>query len=171
MKDHHSITLRTVTAPSKPVENVKCGSLTKTQYLNLVKTTRSYIYLTGTAPNYENTSLGKIKFQNLVYIFSKIVNFQNNNNRLPNTVSVKPFTNVITTNSGVQSIIDSIGYAEAKFEDVQGQSSPTVMDRVGYGDCWADSGWLYNKLSAAGISVRIMGCSSGRLSLFIIGLR
>ena len=159
-----SITLRNVAAPSKPVENVNSGILTKTQYFNLVKSTRSYIYLKGKAPNYGNTSLGKIKFQNLVYIFSKIVNFQNNNNRLPNQVSVKHTTNVIN-NSKAQSIVDSIGYAEAKFDDIQGQSSPTVMDRVGYGDCWADSGWLYNKLSATGIAVRIMGCTSGNYPL------
>jgi hypothetical protein len=159
-----SITLRTVNAPSKPVESVKSGILTKTQYFNLVKVTRSHIYLTGKAPNNEKTSLGKIKFQNLVYIFSKIVNFQNTKQRLPNQVSVKPSTKVITTtatSSKVQSIIDSIGCAEAKFRDVQGQSSPTVMAKVGYGDCWADSGWLYNKLSAAGIPVRIMGTTSG----------
>ena len=159
-----SITLRTVKAPSKPVENVKSGILTKTQYLNLVKVTRSYIYSTGKAPNNENTSLGKIKFQNLVYIFSKIVNFQKTKNRLPYQVSVKPSTTIIkttATSSKVQSIVDSIGYAESKYRDVQGQSSPSVMAQVGYGDCWADSGWLYNKLSAAGIAVRIMGTSSG----------
>lgn len=161
-----SITLRTVATPSKPVENVKTGNLTKKQYLTLVKTTRSYIYTTGKAPNYENTALGKIKFQNLVYIFSKIVNFQKINKRLPNQVSVKSFTTaIITTNTKAQSIVDSIGYAEAKFRDIQGQSSPTVMAQVGYGDCWADSGWLYNKLSAAGIAVRIMGCSSGNYPL------
>ncbi len=61
--------------------------------------------------------------------------------------------------------MDSIGYAEAKFEDIQGQSSPTVRDRIGYGDCWADIGWLYNKLSAASIVVRIMGYKSGNYPL------
>ncbi|MDD3984980.1 MAG: pseudomurein-binding protein [Methanobacterium sp.] len=159
-----TVTLRNVAAPSKPVENVKYGSLTKTQYINLVKTTRSHIYSTGKAPNYENTALGKIKFQNLVYIFSKIEDFQKNKKRLPNQVSVKPF-NTISPDSSVQSKIDAIGYEEARFADIQGQSSPSVMERVGYGDCWADSGLLYNKLSAAGISVRIMGCSSGRYTL------
>ena len=162
-----SITLKTVAVPSKPTENLKTGTLTKTQYINLVKATRSYIYSTGKAPNNENTSLGTIKYQNLVYIFSKIVAFQNTNNRLPNTVSVKPFTNVASTyaSSKAQSIVDSIGYAEAKFRDVQGQSSPTVMAEVGYGDCWADSGWLYSKLSAAGIAVRIIGHTSGSYPL------
>jgi hypothetical protein len=157
-----TITLKTVKAPSKPTERLKTGTLTKTQYLNLVKSTRSYIYLTGKAPNNQKTSLGTIKFQNLVYTFSKIVKFQSTNKRLPNTVSVKPSTSTIAkTSSKVQSIVDSIGYAEAKFRDIQGQSSPSVMAKVGYGDCWADSGWLYNKLSAAGISVRIMGTTSG----------
>jgi hypothetical protein len=35
------------------------------------------------------------------------------------------------------------------------------MAQVGYGDCWADSSWLYNQLTAAGIQARIMGTSSG----------
>jgi hypothetical protein len=162
-----SITLKTVKAPTKPTEKLKTGTLTKSQYLNLVKSTRSYIYSTGKAPNNEKTTLGTIKFQNLVYIFSKIVVFQNTNKRLPNTVSVKPATTIAATyaSSKAQSIVDSIGCAEAKFRDVQGQSSPTVMAQCGYGDCWADSGWLYSKLSAAGISVRIIGHTTGSYPL------
>jgi hypothetical protein len=166
-KKSSSIVLRTVKAPLKPVENVKSGTLTKTQYINLVKVTRLYIYSTGSAPNYEKTSLGTIKFQNLVYTFSKIVKFQNTNQRLPNTVSVKPTPTVVNVAncSKLQAIVDVIGYAEAKFEDVQGQSSPTVMAQVGYGDCWADSGWLYSKLSAAGVPVRIIGHTTGSYPL------
>ena len=161
-----SISLRTVTAPSKPVENVKTGTLTKTQYIDLAKVTRLYIYTTGKAPNNEKTTFGTIKFQNLVYIFSRIVAFDNTNNRLPNQVSVQSSTTTLTTtNTKAQAIVDSIGYAEAKFKDIQGQSSPTVMAQVGYGDCWADSGWLYNKLSAAGIAVRIIGHTTGSYPL------
>ncbi|MTK64772.1 MAG: pseudomurein-binding protein [Methanobacterium sp.] len=159
-----SITLKNVTAPSKPVENLKTGQLTKTQYINLAKNTRSYIYSTGKAPNNENSSLGTIKFQNLVYSFSKILAFQTANNRLPNYVSVAPFSKSSTSvkiSSNALATVDSIGYAEAKYRDVQGQSSASVMEKCGYGDCWADSSWLYNKLSAAGISVRIMSTTSG----------
>lgn len=159
-----SITLKNVTAPSNPVENLKSGQLTKTEYINLAKITRSYIYANGKAPNYENCSLGKIKYQNLIYSFSKILAFQAANNRLPNYDSVAPFSKTSTTNkisSNALASVDSIGYAEAKFRDVQGQSSASVMDKCGYGDCWADSSWLYNKLSAAGIPVRIMSTTSG----------
>jgi hypothetical protein len=163
-----AITLKNVTAPSNPVENVKTGQLTKTQYINLATITRSYIYSNGKAPNYENSSLGKIKFQNLVYSFSKILAFQSINNRLPNYVTVATLSKSgtsIKSGSSAQAIVDSIGYAEAKFKDIQGQSSPSVMDNCGYGDCWADSGWLYNKLSAAGISVRIIGHTTGSYPL------
>jgi hypothetical protein len=65
-----------------------------------------------------------------------------------------------------QAIVDAIGHEEAKFEDVQGLTlygidDATVIEEYGYGDCWADSCWLYNKLSAAGIQVRIMGYEDG----------
>lgn len=163
-----AITLKSVTAPSNPVENLKAGQLTKTQYINLAMTTRSYIYANGKAPNYVNCSLGKIKYQNLVYSFSKILTFQTTNNRLPNYNSVTPISKVSTSvkgGSSAQSIVDSIGYAEAKFEDIQGQSSASVMDKCGYGDCWADSSWLYGKLSKAGIAVRIIGHTTGSYPL------
>jgi len=163
-----AITLKSVSAPSKPVENLKAGQLTKTQYINLAKVTRSYIYSTGKAPNSENCTLGQIKYQNLIYNFSKILAFQAANNRLPNYDSITPLSKDITSiksGSSAQTIVDSIGYAESKFRDVQGQSSASVMDDCGYGDCWADSSWLYGKLSSAGIAVRIIGHTTGSYPL------
>ena len=156
-----AITLKNVAAPSKPVENLKSGQLTKSQYINLAKLTRSYIYSTGKAPNSINSTLGTIKYQNLIYNFSKILAFQAANKRLPNFDSVAPVSTGVKTSSHALATVDSIGYAEAKFRDVQGQSSASVMEKCGYGDCWADSSWLYGKLSAAGISVRIMSTTSG----------
>lgn len=66
----------------------------------------------------------------------------------------------------VTAILDAIGRQEAQFDDVQGVTlygldDARVMDYYGYGDCWADSCWLYDKLTAAGIPVRIMGYKDG----------
>lgn len=66
----------------------------------------------------------------------------------------------------VTPILDRIGEEEAQFEDVQhvtlyGIDDASVIEYYGYGDCWADACWLYNKLSAAGIPVRIMGYVDG----------
>ncbi len=155
------ITLTTVQSPSDPPETVKNGDILKSNYLSLAQSIEKTINSTGTAPNSINTSLGVLNFQNTIYTFSKILNFQNTNNRLPNYVSVTPWNSTtITTNSNVQSILNAIGTAEAKFADVQGQSSPSVMAKCGYGDCWADSGWLFEQLTAKGIETRIMEASN-----------
>jgi len=63
-------------------------------------------------------------------------------------------------------IVDAIGQQEAQFGDIQhvtiyGIDDASVIEEYGYGDCWADSCWLYNKLSAAGVQVRIMGYEDG----------
>ncbi|MDD1775173.1 MAG: pseudomurein-binding protein [Methanobacterium sp.] len=158
------ITVKNVSKPTNPSESITSGTLTKNEYLQLATKITTFIDKYGRVPNYVSTSLGTIRYENLVYTYSKVLNFYKTNKRLPNTVSVTPWINsegIKTNSSNVQSIIDSIGNKEAQYEDIQGQSSPTVMEQVGYGDCWADSGWLYNKLSAAGIAVRVMGTTSG----------
>ncbi len=63
-------------------------------------------------------------------------------------------------------ILDAVGQEEAQFGDVQhvtiyGIDDASVIETYGYGDCWADSCWLYNKLSALGVQVRIMGYEDG----------
>ncbi|MGA2676230.1 MAG: transglutaminase domain-containing protein [Methanobacterium sp.] len=158
-----TVTIKTVTTPADPPETVKSGDIQKSEYLTLAQSIKS----AGTAPGILNTTLGKINFQNTIYTFSKILNFQNINNRLPNFVSVKPWNTTVstttttnTTTSNVQSILNAIGTAEAKYADVQGQSSASVMTQCGYGDCWADSSWLYEHLTAKGIESRIMEASN-----------
>lgn len=64
-------------------------------------------------------------------------------------------------NVDASAVLPSIGQQEAQIADVQGQSDPKVLIQVDYGDCWADSMWLYNQLTAAGIQTRIMGYQDG----------
>ena len=46
-----------------------------------------------------------------------------------------------------------------RFADLQKCNSCGFMqEKLGYGDCWADSFWLYKKLTDAGIPVRIVCC-------------
>lgn len=63
-------------------------------------------------------------------------------------------------------ILDGIGQEEAKLDNIQhvtyyGRDDAIVMDTYGYGDCWADASYLYDKLSAAGVPVRIMAYQDG----------
>jgi hypothetical protein len=59
--------------------------------------------------------------------------------------------------TNTSTVLDTIGQEESQFGDVQGISDVASLEQLGYGDCWADSTWLYNKLTAAGVQARIMG--------------
>ncbi len=96
-----AITLKTVNSPTNPTQSVKSGSLTKTEYVKLAGNLKTFVNTNGRLPNYLTSSLGKIRYESLIYMYSKIVIFYGNNKRLPNTVSVTPWTvtqNNTTTN-------------------------------------------------------------------------
>jgi hypothetical protein len=178
-----SVTLRNVGSLPNSSESIVSGNIYKAEYITLAKDILSYVNANGKLPNYETTSLGKISMQNLIYSFSKVLNFQGTDHRLPNYVSVVSWsslnsskttgegssTTITTISSSVTAILNKIGEEEAKFADVQGVTyngldDAGVITHYGYGDCWADSSWLYDQLSAAKIQVRIMGYSNAPAS-------
>lgn len=72
------------------------------------------------------------------------------------------FTDKVNYNA----ILDAVGQEEAQFGNVQhvtiyGIDDASVLELYGYGDCWADACWLYNRLSALGVPVRIMAYQDG----------
>ncbi|MGP8190422.1 MAG: transglutaminase domain-containing protein [Methanobacterium sp.] len=89
------VTLKTVTDPTNPAEVLKIGNILKSQYLSLADSIEKTIASTGKTPSEINTSLGTINFDNLVYSFSKVLNFEGTTQRLPNYVSVEPWSQVI----------------------------------------------------------------------------
>ncbi len=57
--------------------------------------------------------------------------------------------------------IEQIGADEAKFPDRQGVCSDLdCFLTLGYGDCWADSYYLFDRCKSAGIKVRIVCCNN-----------
>jgi len=166
-----SVTVKTVAKAPNPNGNLKTGTLTKSEYVTLAGKITTFINTNGRLPNFISTSKGTMNPNNLIYTYSKIVAFYKTNNRLPNTVSVKSWSSISKTSSegapsgSVQAKIDAIGYKEATYERAQGNSNPTTMEKIGWGDCWASSSWLYNKLSAVGVKVRIVQCSGGSYPL------
>lgn len=84
-----SIYLKSVSNPANPSETVQSGTITKSEYLNITTRINSYINSHGNLPNYATTSLGNMKYQSLIYMYSKILNYYNIHSTLPSTVSVK----------------------------------------------------------------------------------
>ncbi len=94
-----SITLKDINYAAKPTESVKSGSITKSSYLDLAKRVNTFINDKGTLPNYATSSLGKLNYQSLIYSFSKVLAFYKTNSRLPNYVTVKPWSTVGTSST------------------------------------------------------------------------
>ena len=89
------VTLKTVQSTDTHTEILNSGNILKSEYLNLAKSIETTITTKGEVPNYVDSSLGQINFENQVYIYSEILNFEGINQRLPNYVSIEPWSQVI----------------------------------------------------------------------------
>jgi transglutaminase-like putative cysteine protease len=99
-----SITLKTVNNATTPTESIKSGTITKSSYLDLAKRVNAYINTYGKLPNYATSSLGKLRYESLIYMFSKVLNFQKTNNRLPSYVTVKPWSTVGSSSTSSETV-------------------------------------------------------------------
>ncbi|MCE5213123.1 MAG: hypothetical protein LLF83_00175, partial [Methanobacterium sp.] len=93
------VTLKSVTAAPSPSESVKSGTLTKTEYLSIANKITTYISTYGRLPNYVTTSLGTMRYENLIYTLSKVLNYYDTNNSLPSSVSVKSWSSITSGSS------------------------------------------------------------------------
>lgn len=96
-KNKTAITVKTVAAPPSPTESVKTGTIAKSEYLSLAKSVKTFVDKNGRLPNYVTTSLGKMRYESMVYMYSKIMNYYNTNKALPNSVSVKAWGTITPT--------------------------------------------------------------------------
>ena len=88
------ISLNTVDNPQNSTGSFTKGNINKTSYIDIAQRINSFIDSNGLAPNYASTGLGKIQYEQLVYMFSKILNYYNTNKVLPNYVSMDPSVKV-----------------------------------------------------------------------------
>lgn len=117
------ISIKTVTPPPNPTEQLKSGTIAKSEYINLAKTIKNFVDTNGRLPNYVTTSLGKMRYDSLVYMFSKIMNFYKTNGRLPSTVSVNGGEGTSTTTP----VVDESGYTTVML----GETSYGFVQKLG----------------------------------------
>jgi hypothetical protein len=91
------VALETVNTPAKPSESIKSGSITKANYLDLAKRVNAFIDANGVLPNYATSTLGKLRYESMIYMFSKVLDFQNTNSRLPGYVTVNAWSTISKT--------------------------------------------------------------------------
>ncbi len=85
------IPLRTYNLPSNPLDDIINGNILKAEYLKIAGDLKTYMDTTGKTPDYQyQTSLGThLGFGNLVWMYSKILNFYNITKYQPNFAEMK----------------------------------------------------------------------------------
>ncbi|MGB9938205.1 MAG: pseudomurein-binding repeat-containing protein [Methanobacterium sp.] len=89
------VTLKSVDNPTDPTGSIQSGSINKTEYLDIAQRIKSFIDSDGDAPNYVTSSLGKIQYESIIYMYSKVLDFYNTNSRLPSYVAMEPWKDEI----------------------------------------------------------------------------
>lgn len=96
-KFYASIALGSYKKASKPTETVKSGYLDKLEYLEVACNIKAFMDTSGQAPNYAQSSLGNMRFESLIYMYSKILNYYSLNGNLPEDTMIQPWKVVSDT--------------------------------------------------------------------------
>ncbi|MDH2658597.1 pseudomurein-binding repeat-containing protein [Methanobacterium formicicum] len=110
------IVLPSVSVASSPLEQMTSGNLDKTEYVDLANRVKSFMDSNGIAPNYGSTSLGKLRFESLLYLYSRVVAFYGQNQYLPNYATMKSWSSVVATEPSVPAELQQYLQATTKCE-------------------------------------------------------
>lgn len=94
-----SVTLESTDSPLNPTENLNSGNIYKSEYIDLATRIQNYLNSNGRAPNYASSTLGKIQYETLIYLESRILNFYTIYNNLPNYATVNSWSTSNTSSS------------------------------------------------------------------------
>lgn len=89
-----SITLKSTQAAAKPYEKMTSGNLDKSGYLDLAGRIKTFMDTNNAAPNYGSTTLGKIRYESLIYLYSRVMAFYGKEKYLPKYAVMKPWSSV-----------------------------------------------------------------------------
>ncbi|MGZ7050021.1 MAG: chitobiase/beta-hexosaminidase C-terminal domain-containing protein, partial [Methanobacterium sp.] len=101
--NYSSITFKNFTAPANPLDDIIAGNILKSEYLKIANDLKNYMDTTEKTPDYQyQTSIGThLGFQNLVYMYSKVLNFYNSAKYLPNFAEMKPWSSIASQSAGI----------------------------------------------------------------------
>ncbi|MCE7698661.1 MAG: Ig-like domain-containing protein [Methanobacterium paludis] len=98
------IILESVGNAPNPAETMTNGIFNSTEYLNIANRVNSFMNSNGKAPNYATSSLGNMRYESLVYMYSQILSSYNNKNVLPSFIRVNSWSVVSNSNTVFYSV-------------------------------------------------------------------
>jgi len=119
------------------------SQLTLAQMKDGLKRTQTFYNTHNRLPHYVSYGTTKIP----IVTFQKIIATQG--------LKINTTTAVASSNSNIDSSVATIMKGASKYGYSHSASTAEAMVRNGAGDCWAMSDYLYKKMKAAGIHVRI----------------
>jgi hypothetical protein len=92
--NNNTIILRNFTAVTSTKDSIRAGNIYKSEYLKIANDIKNYMDNTGKSPDYAyGTSLGSyLGFQNLVYMYSMILDYYNSNGRMADWAGMEPWS-------------------------------------------------------------------------------
>jgi len=152
-----AITVKNVDSATNSTENVESGNILKSEYLKIAESIQNFINTNGRAPNYATTTLGKISYESLIYVFSRIVAFYDDNNRLPNYVSVKSWSSQTggsttsgstTTDSSLQKYLVATSNAQSTSSTIKNLAASIISGKTTtYAKAQAIFNWVRDNVS------------------------
>lgn len=128
------ITLKNISLPTAPANNFKSGVIYKAEYLSIAQSINNFITANGRIPNYISTSLGIMRYEPAVLMYSKIMNFYLINNRLPNYVTMSAWNAnrpVYITSDNINNNIVDTARVNAIINELQMLGVPAYAAGIG----------------------------------------
>jgi transglutaminase-like putative cysteine protease len=112
---NNPITVKSFSAPTSPQDSIVAGNILKSEYLKIANDVKNYMDSTGKTPDYAyQTSLGtKLGFQNLVYMYSMILDYHKTSGKMADYAIMKPWSVVSGTSSGSSVPAELLQYIKA----------------------------------------------------------
>ncbi len=94
---NNPIVVKSFTAPTSPQDNIRTGNIPKSEYLKIANDIKNYMDTNGKTPDYAyKTSLGTyLGYQNLVYMYSMILDYHKTSGKMADFAMMKPWSVVL----------------------------------------------------------------------------
>ncbi len=160
---NNPIAVKSFTAPTSPQDNIVAGNIPKSEYLKIANDVKNYMDSSGKTPDFAyQTSLGTfLGFQNLVYMYSMILDYHRTSGKMADFVTMKPWSAVknypyVSGDKFCDPTLDTIMKSGAGYRYSSAYHTGVDLVKYGCGDCWAFSDYLDCKLKAAGYQSKII---------------
>ncbi|MGL4669707.1 MAG: pseudomurein-binding repeat-containing protein [Methanobacteriaceae archaeon] len=162
------ITVKNVKSATNPNGVFINKTLSKNNYVDLAKRTSNFINKNKIAPNYGNTHLGQLKYEDTIYNFASILSSYEKTKKLPSSIKIKTSVNpsLNDTKLSVQALNNLTGtdgmrilqqYIGKNFRHGSGLGTTySAVEKNRGGDCWGLADWAAKVLKANNYTVRVV---------------